>query len=150
MDAVREMAQTDRRFGRCFMEVHFDESFLTLHWDEAAGIIWAEWKAATGGEPLKRAFEVAIDVITKTKGRKWLADTRHLGVISAEDVKWVNDNWIPRAVNAGVCWMAFVTPTKVSVQLAVKAFMSRINDRELGIAYFDDFEQARAWLRAQP
>jgi hypothetical protein len=132
------------------MLVHFDEPFLTIHWDDDAGVIWAEWKDSVGGEPMQRGLFAGLDLILQKKAHKWLADTRRLGAMDPADVKWVNDVWLPRAVAGGVCWMAFLAPEKVVVQLAVKSFMSRINERELGIAYFDNIDAARAWLRDQP
>ena len=56
---------------------------------------------------------------------------------------------MPRAVAAGLDWMAFVMAKKVVMQLTMKSFMARINDRDLTTSYFDDVDQARAWLRSQ-
>lgn len=131
------------------MTVHFDSPFVALHLDEAEQCIWAEWKGVPAGDPMKNAFEVALRLITEKGVRKWLADTRNLGTMDPADVKWVNDEWVPRAVAAGIRWMAFVAPKKVVMQLAVQSFMSRINDRELANGYFDSLEAARAWLATQ-
>jgi hypothetical protein len=130
------------------MEIHFDEPFLTIHWDEDGGIIWAESKDSAGGEPMHRAMEAALRLIIEKKAHRWLGDTRRLGSLDPADVKWVNDNWLPRAVAAGINRMAIVAPRRVVVALEVKSFMARINGREVANEYFDDIEAARAWLRA--
>jgi hypothetical protein len=132
------------------MLVHFDSSFLTVHWDESSNVVWAQWKDVAGGEPMRCGLQAGLELVLQKRSRKWLADTRQLGAMEPADVKWVSDDWLPRVVAGGVSSMAFVTPKKVIVQLAVKSFMSRINDRELCNAYFDDIEAAFAWLRSQP
>lgn len=130
------------------MMIHFDAPFLTIHWDDDGGIAWAEWKDSTGGEPMKRGLEAGLRLIVEKKATRWLADTRRLGSMDPADVKWVSDDWVPRAVAAGISRMALLAPKKVVVALAVKSFMARINDRELANEYFDDLQAARAWLRA--
>jgi hypothetical protein len=131
------------------MTVLFDSSFLALHWDEADRSIWAEWKGTPSGDPMKQAFEVALKLITEKGVHKWLADTGNIGTMDPADVKWVNDDWVPRAAAAGIRWMAFVAPKKIVMQLAVRSFISRIDDRELANGYFDSLEAAREWLTAQ-
>lgn len=126
----------------------FDSSFLTIHWEEDSKIVRAEWKDAAGGEPMKRGMWTGLEAVKQLRANRWLADTRNLGTMTPEDVKWVNDVWIPQVVAAGIRHMAFVMPKKVVVQLSVKSFMSRIDDHELANAYFENLDEARAWLRS--
>jgi hypothetical protein len=130
--------------------IHFDEPFLTISWEEDANIVCAQWKEEVRREPMRRGLEAGLELVIQKKSRKWLVDSRRLGSIEPVDVKWVNDHWMPRAVAAGLRWMAFVMAKKVVMQLTMKSFMARINEQELSNAYFDDVNEARAWLRAQP
>ena len=129
--------------------IYFDETFLRLSWDEGTNIVCAEWKNAVGGEPMRRGLQAGLDLVRQKKSRKWLVDSRRLGSIEPGDVKWVNDMWMPNAVAAGLSWMAFVMAQKVVMQLTMKSFMARINERELSTSYFDDLDKATEWLRAQ-
>lgn len=130
--------------------ISFDDSFLTLAWEPDDRIICAQWKGEVGSEPMRRGLEVGLELIAEKQARKWLVDSRLLGAIEPADVKWVNDHWIPRAVRAGLTSMAFVLAKKVVMQLTMKSFIARIDERELANAYFDDVDSARAWLRQQP
>lgn len=129
--------------------IYFDESFLTLSWDESANVVCAQWKDAVEGEPMRRGLQVGLELVSLKQSEKWLVDSRTLGSIDPADVKWVNDNWIPRAVDAGLRWMAFVLAKKVVMKLTMKSFIARINDRDLSSAYFDDLDEAWDWIRAQ-
>jgi hypothetical protein len=129
--------------------IYFDEPFLTLSWEEDANIVCAQWKNEVGGEPMRRGLDVGLDVVVQKQAHKWLVDSRRLGSIDPADVKWVNDNWMPRAVAAGLSWMAFVMAKKVVMKLTMRSFMARISERDLTTSYFDDVDEARAWLRAQ-
>lgn len=129
--------------------VHFDERFLTIHWDEDTKAVWAEWKEATGGESFRRGLNVGLELVLQKKSRRWLADTKNLGAVSAEDLKWTNEEWIPSVVAAGVRSMAFIVPKKVIAKIVVKSGVSRIDENELSTGYFGTVDDARAWLRAQ-
>lgn len=129
--------------------IHYDEPHLTLHWEPEHNIIRAEWKDDVPGGPMREGLEAGLALIREKQARKWLVDSRRLGAIDPVDVKWVNDSWIPRAVDAGVSWMAFVQSRKVVMQMAIKSFMARINQRDLGIAYFENLDGARAWMNEQ-
>lgn len=129
--------------------IHFDEPFLAISWEEGANIVCAQWKDDVRGEPMRRGLEAGLELVIQKQSAKWLVDSRRLGSIEPADVKWVNDHWMPRAVDAGLRWMAFVMAKKLVMQMTMKSFMARINQQELANAYFDDVDEARAWLRAQ-
>ncbi len=129
--------------------VYFEEPCLTLSWEQDANIVCAKWKDEVSGEPMRRGLERGLELVALKRSSKWLVDSRRLGAIEPADVKWVNDHWIPRAVDAGLGFMAFVMAKKVVMQLTMKSFMARINERDLTTAYFDDIDEARKWLSAQ-
>jgi hypothetical protein len=130
--------------------IHFDEPFLTISWDPDDRIICAQWKDEVDSAGLRRGLDAGLALIREKQARRWLVDSRLLGAIDPADVKWVNDEWMPQAAAAGLTAMAFVLARKVVMQLTIKAFVARINEREIANAYFDDIDAARAWLRAQP
>ncbi|MEZ4453248.1 MAG: STAS/SEC14 domain-containing protein [Nannocystaceae bacterium] len=129
--------------------IYYDKPFLTLSWDPDGNIVCARWKDEVSGEPMREGLETGLKLVTEKKAQRWLVDSTMLGSIDPVDVKWVNDIWMPRGVAAGLRWMAFVMAKKIVMQITMKSFIARINDRELANAYFDDVEAARAWLRAQ-
>lgn len=130
--------------------ISFDEPFLTITWEPEDRIICAQWKDQVGGEVMRRGLDAGLALIVEKRARRWLVDSRRLDAIDPVDVKWVNDNWIPRAVAAGLQSMAFVLARKIVMQLTMKSFIARIDERELANAYFDDLDAARTWLRGRP
>lgn len=130
--------------------IHYDQPHLTLRWEAEGNIVCAQWKGEVSGEPMRVGLEEGLELIAQKKSHKWLVDSRILGAIDPVDVKWVNDHWMPRAVDAGITAMAFVMAKKIVMAMTMKSFIARISQRELASAYFDDVDGARSWLRAQP
>jgi hypothetical protein len=46
-------------------------------------------------------------------------------------------------------WLAIVPAKKVVVQMATKMVMSKVDEREVTSAYFENVEDARSWLLRQ-
>jgi hypothetical protein len=130
------------------MSIYFDEPFLTLHWEEDGHIVRSVSRGAVGAEQVLRGLEVGLRLLIEKKAHRWLGDTRELGTANTIDAKRINDEWLPRAVAAGLSRMALLAPKKAVAVLTIRSFMARINGRELATEYFDDLEAARAWLCA--
>lgn len=90
--------------------VYFNESYLTIHWDELYQCVWMEWKAFAKGENFRTGLNKGLELVIQKKTSRWLADTRNLKVVAQDDQRWTNEDWFPRALAAGVRSMAIVTP----------------------------------------
>jgi hypothetical protein len=130
------------------MSIDFDEPFLTIQWEEDGRFVRCVSRESVAVEQLLPGLDVGVRLLIEKKAHRWLTDARPLGTSNPTDVRRLNEEWLPRAVAAGLSRMALVAPKKVVVALAIRTFMARINGRELATEYFDDLEAARAWLCA--
>ena len=125
----------------------FDERYLTILWDLEIGAVRMEWKEFADGQQYRTGLDAGLALVIQKRASKWLADLRYLGPVTLEDQRWSNDDWFPRAIQGGLRFMALVSPRKVVAQMSVRTIMSKVMDRNLTTAHFDDVEQARQWLR---
>lgn len=129
--------------------IHFNERYLTIHWDSQINAVWMEWKEFIDGSAFRSGLDTGLALLTQKKTGRWLADLRNLGPVTPEDQKWSNEDWFPRALSGGIRWMALVAPRKVVAQMSVRTIMSKVNDKNLTTAYFDELELAKQWLGQQ-
>lgn len=127
--------------------IYYDERWLTIHWDESTQAVWMEWKEYAEGEEFRSALDAGISLVRRKRTSRWLADLRRLGPVRQVDQQWANEDWFPRAIAAGVRFMALVSPTASVSRLSVKQIMSKVRDIELVTNNFADLAQARTWLR---
>lgn len=127
--------------------IYYDEPWLTVHWEEPLQAVWMQWKRYVEGNDYRAGLDAGVSLIREKNASRWLADLRHLGPVRQEDQQWTNTDWFPRAVAAGVRYMALVAPRAAVSRLSVRQIMSRVNDVNLITAHFDELEPARAWLR---
>lgn len=127
--------------------IHLSEPWLQIRWDEATQSVWMEWRAYAEGSAYRDGLDVGLALLRQKKGSRWLADLRLLGPVRQVDQQWTNQDWFPRALGAGVRFMAMVSPKAAVSRLSVKQIMSKVNETRLMTAYFDDTAEAKAWLR---
>jgi hypothetical protein len=130
--------------------VYFQESFVKISWDEDAQAVVIEWLGPARGENLKIGLNAGLKLLAEKNKGKWLADTKKLGVFGKTDEEWANTDWLPRAVTAGLRKMAFVIPESALGRMTLDAVIRNSTREGLGLesAFFDNLEDARAWLRS--
>ena len=65
---------------------------------------------ANTAEP-RAVLEAGIRAMRAHRGSRWLVDGRRMKVVRQEDQDWINENWLPRALGAGLRLTAVVVPT---------------------------------------
>lgn len=128
--------------------VVYSERWVTIRWDDSLKAVCAEWKAYAEGDDFRNPLNAALGLCQRRRPSRYLADCRSLGPISQSDQRWLNELWFPPAVNAGLRFMAVITPKAAVARLSVRQVFSRIGDIPLVNANFDDLEAARTWLRS--
>ena len=130
--------------------IHHDWPWLTIHWDDSCQAVWLQWKSYVEGAPGGEGLNRGIELLRSKRATRWLADVRMLGPVRQVDQQWVNQDWFPRVINAGLRSMATVSPQSAIARMSMRQIMRKVNEIDIITADFDDLEQARVWLRSQP
>ncbi len=125
---------------------HFDEDFLEIHWDEHVKCVTMVWKKFAKGDNFRKGLNAGLDLIKQKQASKWLADMTNMQVLALDDQEWANVDWFPRGIAGGIRKMALITPKSALAKMGVKNIMNKVGDVELETAYFDNFDEAKAWL----
>ena len=85
------------------------------------------------------------------RARRWLADTRKLGVITQDDLEWHEKDLIPQFVQAGVRYVATVVPNDVFAKWSLEALKQskELKESALIVNTFGTLDDAKAWLKNQ-
>jgi hypothetical protein len=95
----------------------------------------------------KQIAEHSLVLVQETGFSKILVDTSRIKIIQQENQQWVNEEWFPRAVKAGVTHMAFLIPQDYFGKVSVESTNKRMCQRgDIDIQYFTDLKTARRWL----
>jgi hypothetical protein len=105
------------------------------------------WRGYHTSASFRAQNEQVLDLLRRHRATKVLCDIRQFLLIGATDQAWLNDSWLPRALDAGLRHCALVTPVYFFNQVAVQSVVDRIDTPVLRVEYFDAAEPARAWLQ---
>jgi hypothetical protein len=103
------------------------------------------WKRQATSVQLRALHERLLELLRKHKIHKILGDDTALPLIEPEDQTWIVQDWLPRAVAAGLKLAANKSPEAYFGRLAVEAI--KASQSLLAIRSFDHFDEARRWLK---
>jgi hypothetical protein len=126
--------------------IFFDKPYATICWDDTNHWLVLKWIGVIQGEKLKEAANKAIELLKLKGGSKWLADDSEMGAWSQEDVKWLIEDWHPRAVAAGLRYMAIVNPGGALGRLSSNNINRKVVTELVTTVYFGNIEEAKNWL----
>lgn len=116
-----------------------------VKWDAASQAAHMEWQGWASPTEFKAANDALVQAITEDRSTKVLGDSRQIKVIQKTDQQWVNRDWFPRILAAGLTRMALILPESGLAKMNVDDMLSRVADR-LDMAYFATLDDARKWL----
>ena len=116
-----------------------------VKWDRTSQAAHMEWQGWAKPAEFRAANDALVEAIVDHHSSKVLGDSRQIKVIQKTDQDWVNRDWFPRILAAGLTRMALVLPTSGLAKMNIDDMVSRVADR-LDVAYFATLDDARKWL----
>lgn len=122
------------------------EHVYKIYFDPALEVVVMEWKGYATTAQFREGTELMLNILIENKCSKVLADIRHMTLIAMEDQKWLERDFLPRAIRFGFKRIAMITPTSYFNKIAVENVSYKIEKEKLNIHFFDRIEQGVEWL----
>ncbi len=87
-----------------------------------------------------------IQAITDNRAAAYVSDARKLRVIVHEDQKWIQEKWMPLAMQAGLKRLAFVTADTGLGRLTIQDVVILVDHHGLESRTFASVAAARNWV----
>jgi len=104
-----------------------------------------EWQGWAKPAEFRAANDALVQAIREHHGSRVLGDSRQIKVIQKSDQDWINTDWFPRILAAGLNRMALVIPQSGLAKMNIDDMVTRVAGR-LDTAYFATLAEARTWL----
>jgi hypothetical protein len=117
---------------------HPGVALVTWNADLRAAYLESQGWADTGES--HAALDAVIRALRAHRGTRCLVDNRKKA-IKAADQEWIAENWLPRAVGAGLKLTAIVEPESGPAAMTIK---------EIEVRYFSTVVRAAEWLTDPP
>jgi len=87
-----------------------------------------------------------LEAITDNHADAYLSDARKLRVIVHEDQRWIEEKWLPLAMQAGLKRIAFVTASTGLGRLTIEDVVVLVDQHGLESRTFSSVTAARLWV----
>lgn len=123
-----------------------DAENYTIEWDqEIEGIVFT-WDEYVSGPAFREGCETLLDAIKDRNARKLLTDTRGINAHEDQDQRWMQTDWMPRALEAGLEQSAIVHPDSVISTMDVENMLEEMDEGSSEPLLTSDMAEAREWL----
>ena len=126
------------------VEVRFFPEYKCLEW---------EWKEPTTQKNFKKLLEKIYNLFKKNNCDKFTQNMMKMGVVSDDVMQYINMEWMPRMVQAGLKYISLVMPKSAAADYSVDKIRDKVDDQreQKGVeeAIFESIEEARAWIASR-
>jgi hypothetical protein len=129
------------------MVPYYHTAFVDLYWDDELACVYTEWHGYHSDAEGQEVLEKGLDLLTQHHGHAWLGDQRHRAVFSLSFQQWSDEVWFPRAIARGLRRLAIVNAESAVTRMAARRLTTDLQRKGMEIAFFDNPEAARQWLR---
>jgi len=124
-----------------------DNPICAVTVDASIPCIVLVWKRYATSAQLRFIQESALRLLRENALHKILGDDTALPTIHGDDRSWIAENWMPRAIAAGLRAVASKSPLAHFGRVSVDAVLS-VAPAPLIWRSFDDMAAARRWLKS--
>lgn len=123
-----------------------DNPICLVTFDETVPCVSVTWKQHATRTQFQFIHENILQILKNQSVNKILGDDTALPTIHTEDRNWVIENWIPRAMSAGLKFIGTKRPESHFGRVAVSTVKANL-PKSLTLRTFDDLDEARVWLQ---
>jgi hypothetical protein len=124
-----------------------DNPICAVSYDANVPCLFVQWRGYAKSTEIRYVHECILRLVEEHRVSKLLGDDAALRTITAVDQHWIVDDWMPRAIAAGLKTAASNRPSRPSGRASVNRIRSAV-PAGLAIRSFGSLDEAKAWLRS--
>lgn len=122
------------------------KEFIRIEYQETDRWIYSRWLGDVTVEDVKQGAEKILDQVKQHSCPNVLNDNRELVGSWDEATPWVQQDWMPRAIAAGLQKFAHIISPDIFAAMSAEEMNAKIAGFEMRI--FEDETEAKAWLKS--
>ena len=130
-------------------QIERDTEIYTIEWDDEIPAVVHTWDEFAAGETFREGCAALLDVIEERDAEKMLVDTSGIQAHDEEDKTWLQDEWIPRTMEAGIKASVTVPQDSVIAKMDLENFMNEVEEYDYKSTMVESVPEAREWLSDQ-
>jgi flagellar biosynthesis GTPase FlhF len=126
-----------------------DDTAYTIEWDDDIEAVVHTWEEFTSGQEFRDGCEALLDAIKRKNADRILVDTRGIQAHDDDDQAWLEEQWVPRVIDAGVSYAATLIPDSAIAEMDMEELMTELEEYDYTTMMTADMDEAREWVASQ-
>jgi hypothetical protein len=127
----------------------FHEDYITIDYDIANHVIYANWKGYQTEGFIKKGCEKILEAMVQFKCSRILNDNTNVIGIWTPAAPWVAVEWFPRMVDRGLKHFAWINSPSILSQVSANEALKLMPSIKVKvIRTFDDVTSGMEWLKS--
>jgi hypothetical protein len=118
-----------------------------IHFDNNINAVVMEWNGYANSSQFREGTELMLNTLIQNRTTKVLAQLRDMTLIGSEDQVWLQDHFLPRAIQFGFKSIAIVKPDSHFNKVAIQNVIEKIDKDQLSVNFFDNADEAIECLK---
>ncbi len=144
-----EMSLTLRNYSNASNEKFFETDVVVINYGSMPPIVFLRWLAQPNSKQFRTALDKLLRALFTFRTGNVVMDVTHLGYVAANDLRWQNAEWFPKARQAGCHKVAIIVSSAAFSELSVDDTMAYIKNNVM-LQHFDVTERGIDWLTEHP
>ena len=123
-----------------------ESQVYTMYYDDQLQAVIMAWDGYATSSQFREGTEYMLEMLIQHKAQKVLGDIQKMLMLGMEDQKWLEYNFLPRAIQHGFRFIAFLWPENYFNKVAVESVSHLVDKDKLDIRFFDERKKAEEWL----
>lgn len=128
------------------MIMETNTAIYNIYFDSDIEIVVMQWNGYATSSQFRKGTELMLKTLVENICKKVLADIRNMVLIAMDDQRWLEDYFLPKAINAGFSEIAIIKPTSYFNKVAVETVSYKMDKEKLRIDFFDSEDEATQWI----
>lgn len=113
-----------------------------IRFDENLDAVVMEWNGYTTSSQFREGTELMLNTLIRHNCSKVLAKLHNMVLIGMEDQAWLENHFLPRAIQFGFQSIAILKPKSYFSKVAVESISYKVNSDKLKISFCDSLDEA--------
>jgi len=126
-----------------------DTANYTIEYDSEIDALVHTWDQFTAGQEFRDGCMALLDVIESRGANKLIIDTSGIQAHDDEDLQWLEEEWIPMEIEAGIEYSVSVHSDSIISEMEMEEFVDQTSDLPFTYVMASDRAEAREWIAEQ-
>lgn len=117
-----------------------------LEWDDELDTVLYTWKQFVTDEQFKQGANAILEHFENNDVSKLIVDTSTITAHDEEDQQWLEEEWTPAVIEAGMEYNCVVYPESTIAEMDRRRIQEQLSNLPYDALWTDSMEEAREWM----